>query len=132
MLTLFISYVQIFPIQPYKKGPITSNPRQKCAAAYLGLQASIQSARIETNCLEGDRETQLQMADGEKEELSCVVFKDLWSGESSALLDTAQYCGKLELIDIRRGYTQGAWALALRWLGAQALAAETSRHTSLQ
>ncbi|KAF4625035.1 hypothetical protein G7Y89_g13134 [Cudoniella acicularis] len=47
-------------------------------------------------------------------EFSCVLFKDHWSGENSALLDTAIYGGALELINIKRGYTQGAWALALR------------------
>jgi hypothetical protein len=41
-------------------------------------------------------------------EFSCVLFKDHWSGENSALLDTATYGGALELINIRRRYTQGA------------------------
>jgi hypothetical protein len=50
-------------------------------------------------------------------EFSCVCFSDYWFDQDSVLLDTTYSNGDLDRINIRRGYTQGWWALALRQLG---------------
>jgi hypothetical protein len=60
---------------------------------------------------------QVKFAEEESMEFSCVCFRDYWVDQDSALLDTTFSHGQLELIIIRRGYTQGWWALALRQLG---------------
>jgi hypothetical protein len=50
-------------------------------------------------------ETELLIADGEIDEFSCVLFKDYWSRENSALLDTMIFGSQLDLIYIRKVYT---------------------------
>jgi hypothetical protein len=126
VLTSVTSFVQIIRHQPGSQGPfIFSASWQTCIQTCYRSAGFAQIVRDEVKGLEGcNLETELRMADGEIDEFSCVLFKDHWSGENSALLDTATFGGRLDLINIRRGYTQGAWALALRRLGAQARAAE--------
>ncbi|KAF8847683.1 hypothetical protein BDZ45DRAFT_699001 [Acephala macrosclerotiorum] len=52
----------------------------------------------------------------ECQEFTCALFKDFWLGEYPVLLE---YTSKdLERVLIRRGCTQGSWALALRRLGS--------------
>jgi hypothetical protein len=58
-----------------------------------------------------------KLAEAEIGDFSCICFKDHWFGEHSALLDINIFGGKLDLVNIRRGYTQGWWALALRRFG---------------
>lgn len=66
-------------------------------------------------CSNVDKE--LKFAEEERIEFSCVCFIDYWVDQNSVLLDTTFSKGQRELIIIRRGYTQGWWALALRQLG---------------
>jgi hypothetical protein len=86
-----------------------------------------QGVKEEVKSLGGcDVDAENQIAEGEISEFNYILFKDYWSRVGSALLDTAIYSGNLRYINIRRAYTQGAWALALRWLGSVARAAEAA------
>ncbi len=82
------------------------------------VRAFKDKARIEVESLEcSNLDEQLNLFHEEVVEYSCACFNDYWVDRNSALLDTTFSSGKLELIIIRRGYTQGWWALALRELG---------------
>jgi hypothetical protein len=74
--------------------------------------AFAQIVRNEAKALGGGE--QLQSTNREIDKSSCIWFKDHWFGEFSVLLDIGSFSGRLDLINIRRGYTQGWWALALR------------------
>jgi hypothetical protein len=85
-------------------------------------------ARNEVQLVEcSNLDEQLKFAYKEALEYSCACFKDYWVDQDSGLLDTAFSSGKLELIIIRRGYTQGWWALALRELGKLLRAKDVGR-----
>ena len=57
---------------------------------------------------------QLQMAQAEIREFSCVSFTDHWCRSNSMLLGCG---GSIEAINIRRAYTLGWCAISLRGLG---------------
>jgi hypothetical protein len=67
---------------------------------------------------------QLQFAKEESLEFGCICFRDCWVDQNSAPLDTMYSNGELDLVIIRRCYTQGWWALALRQLGGLVRVAE--------
>lgn len=110
LLTLQISFVRVVT-----HNAVQSNSYWECARVVDNLIALIKRVKDEANALGGDE--QHKLAETEIGGFSCVCFKDHWFGEDSVLLDINTFGGTLDLVNIRRGYTQGWWALALRRFG---------------
>ena len=109
--------LQISFVQVVQQDNAFSNSHSKCVADASAFAAFAKKVQDEAKVLGGDK--QLQLAKAEIEETSCVCFKDHWFEEDSMLLDIESFGGKSDLITIRRGYTQGWWALALRRFGRE-------------